>query len=856
MKRFHLLYVFLFFLFTLSAFGQKMEVFGRVMDETDILLEGATIIFTNREQSKKNYTITDARGQFRISLDEDMRYLKVSYIGYEAFELVIDDVSESLTVVLQRSSELLNEIVLDYKPKTFLVQKDIVTINVAEYLDGNEYKMADVLKKIPGISIEGKKVLVQGKEINKILVEGDLFFKGNTSFAIENIPAEVIKAIEVIDNYNEVSFLSSLKHTDDAAINVKLKEDKKSFDFGELSLGYGNDNFNNGQANYINYNSQTQLAIVGATNNVSEALDNVVDLLADAPTENQSANTYLFESRYVNKEYKENIQHGIGTSLKHQITPLSTFNITPLFKNYKTQEEKQTKSTFLNPVNPYLTQSSYNRKLKGNDFLVDFNYSYEKKGQEKLVFNSVSHLNKSASDLSFQSARQNTLLSINDDRELHKWFWFGDLSYSKNFSNKFTGNFSLNHQLSDATDNLSLLSNEVLFPNYFPSKILDEDSDRYSVITNFYTEMFYTLSSRFIFDLKINGNINRAKIDAETTGPDEDVPIRNMDRMVVNHHHGSAGLSFSKKLFSIYSSFNVNYFDTGNIHKIYATPNIRVSYKKNFEKEITFQYNYKVQPPNPFYLSTFSTLYNYTTLIAGNPLLEPEKYHLINLNVYLSDFSTGLTFYAKAEIKKYETFLVSVNKLTQERNELTFRSIDSNRKEIRVHAVLGKVFKKFKINLSPLLNVSKTPQIVENTIFESDNTRFRFRINAETLLKDFPNIYLGYTHTQISYKTDFFQSEDNISQFAFKLFQNSGRFEYDLNYTFSKPSKSFLNDTHQLRFKLQYQLNKSGWSVYVRGENLLDDEYVSSWFVSDVAITEERISRIPRHILLGFSFKF
>ena len=77
-----------------------------------------------------------------------------------------------------------------------------------------------------------------------MLVEGKSFFGGGSKLAVENIPADALDKIEVIDHFNQVGFMKKVSDSDELAMNVKLKKDKKKFIFGDIEAGaeIANDN--------------------------------------------------------------------------------------------------------------------------------------------------------------------------------------------------------------------------------------------------------------------------------------------------------------------------------------------------------------------------------------------------------------------------------------------------------------------------------------------------------------------------------------------------------------------------------------------------------------------------------------
>lgn len=72
------------------------------------------------------------------------------------------------------------------------------------------------------------------------MVEGKDFFDGDTKLGVKNIPADAIDKIQVLRNYNEIGVLKGLENDqDNVAMNIKLKEGKKNFWFGDMTAGTG-----------------------------------------------------------------------------------------------------------------------------------------------------------------------------------------------------------------------------------------------------------------------------------------------------------------------------------------------------------------------------------------------------------------------------------------------------------------------------------------------------------------------------------------------------------------------------------------------------------------------------------------
>ncbi len=71
-------------------------------------------------------------------------------------------------------------------------------------------------------------VTVYGKKVTKLLVDGKQFFGGGTKLAVDNIPADAVDKVEVIDNYNEVAFLKNISNSDEMVMNIQLNYNLKT----------------------------------------------------------------------------------------------------------------------------------------------------------------------------------------------------------------------------------------------------------------------------------------------------------------------------------------------------------------------------------------------------------------------------------------------------------------------------------------------------------------------------------------------------------------------------------------------------------------------------------------------------
>ncbi|MBT8304925.1 MAG: carboxypeptidase-like regulatory domain-containing protein, partial [Bacteroidia bacterium] len=255
----------------------QVKLEGVVRDSLNKPLELANVIAINQETSAlESYGITDAAGKFKLALGKNGSYkMQVSYIGMKTLEENLttqeNDISKDFVL---RAENALDAVELTYEmPVT--IKGDTLVYNADSFKSGTERKLEDVLEKLPGVEInEDGQVEVEGKVVNKLMVDGKDFFDGDTKLATKNIPSKAVDKIQVLRNYSEVGQLSGVTNNqDNVALNIKLKEGKKNFWFGNITVGGGTSPDNELyllQPKLFYYSPKYSINFIGDLNNTGE----------------------------------------------------------------------------------------------------------------------------------------------------------------------------------------------------------------------------------------------------------------------------------------------------------------------------------------------------------------------------------------------------------------------------------------------------------------------------------------------------------------------------------------------------------------------------------------------------------
>ena len=268
----------LFFLFIALSFfaqGQQVKLSGVVRDSLAQPLELASLVAINKASNALDaYTMTDAKGNFSLELKTNTSYkIQVSALGLQT-------INDSLTTAqtnLIRDYELRADIVLDevVVKMPVLIRGDTLIYDADSFKNGSERKLEDIIDKLPGVEInDSGQIEVEGKVVNKLMVNGKDFFDGDTKIATKNIPSSTVDKIQVLKNYGEVGQLRGVgNNQDNVAINIKLKQGKESFWFGNVTTGAGDspkEELYLVQPKLFYYSPKYSINFIGDMNNIGE----------------------------------------------------------------------------------------------------------------------------------------------------------------------------------------------------------------------------------------------------------------------------------------------------------------------------------------------------------------------------------------------------------------------------------------------------------------------------------------------------------------------------------------------------------------------------------------------------------
>ncbi|PTX62960.1 carboxypeptidase-like protein [Kordia periserrulae] len=395
-------------LFACCCFGQT-TISGQIFNEKNEQLQGATVVVSAvGEDVIRAYAISNETGAYEVNVSAtlDSLQINVSFIGYAKQTKIIANTSQKLNFTLVTSTEDLKEVVIENAPIT--KKGDTINYAVNSFKNQKDRVIADVLKKLPGIEVlNDGKILYQGKPIQKYYIEGLDLLEGKYNLANNNLPANSVSKVQILENHQPIQLLDSLVFSDRASLNIKLKKDITVTGVARLGSGFSPFLWNVNVTPML-FSKNKQLITSYQTNATGKNISNEIktltleDLLDEFENNTEKRdwvgivelfppsfsekywldnNAHLVTANYltriekdvnlkVNASYINDVQRQIGNTQTTFFTPTDTINITEITNN----------SLFTNALKSSLIFSKNTKKKYLKNTLTFDNYWNSQRG--------------------------------------------------------------------------------------------------------------------------------------------------------------------------------------------------------------------------------------------------------------------------------------------------------------------------------------------------------------------------------------------------------------------------------------------------------------------------------------------
>lgn len=867
------IYIIVLLLITTVSYSQiKLE--GVVRDSLKTPLELANIVAINQETNGlESYAITDEKGNFSIKLSKNTTYnIQVSYIGQKTFKDIIStkeiNIRKDYTLF---PDNLLDEVEIVYEMPV-LVKGDTLIYNADSFKNGSERKLGDVLKKLPGVEInENGQIEVEGKVVNKLMVNGKDFFDGDTKIATKNIPSNAVDKIQVLRNYAEVGQLSGVSNNqDNVAINIKLKEGKENFWFGDITIGGGESPESELyllQPKLFYYSPNFSFNFIGDLNNIGEVGLSSRDVRGfgggfRSPSRSSGTNINLGDNSLNFLTSQDNalkIESKLATG-NFSYSPNKALDFSG-FLIYNSSKVISKETSFVQYTDPNLgipDEATVNSSdERSNQVLLKLSAAYQPNSNNQLTYDI---LGRTSNDSQNQTVFSSIIGNTNQMNEVTPFSISQNINYYYTLNENNIFAFEAQHLIKneDPFYNAILANNpngidafdvtagalglDTSLNNYnigqnrrIKSNQLDAKLDYYNIINaksninitlgtifskqefNSSIFQFLTDGSKFIPTPTFNNGIGTNNIEYNFS-----------DVYLGVHYRFKSGKFTVTPGFSLHAYGNKNsqfgQVIENNFFRFLPDFETRIQFKKG--ESLTFRYEMRNQFTDVTRLAKGLVLNNYNSIQYGEPDLQNALSH--NVSLFYSSFNlfNYTNVFARAA---YSSNIDQIRGLTNFENVIrtsTFFNSNFADENVNVSGRVQRTFGKVRANINASFNYSKNNQFIQGQ--QSVNERYTqsYTPGIRTNFMIAPNVSLSYRYSesrnsQGGRDTKFVTTAPTIDFDAYILKKITFRTDY--SYTNQDLGDGNSQSFQNWNASLSYRKNRDAkWEYEIKATNILD----------------------------------
>lgn len=874
-----------------KTYSQQI-IFGTVSDTLNAAIPNASIVLENNGNIE-TYTYSDEHGKYKMHVDfiTNSSQLKFSGLGYKSKSIYFDtdsigkkDRIEKNIVLIPKTISL-NEVII-HNDKPIEMKKDTILFKVSAFTKGNEEVVEDLLKNIPGLTVDSEGTIKVGnKEIEKVMVEGDDFFEKGYKILTKNMPSNPIDKIELIENYSNNHLLKNIEQSEKVALNLKLKEDYKRVWFGNADLGYGiaSENRYDVTVNLMNFGKKNKYYFLTNLNNTGfDATGNISHLIRpnsiNEPAsigDNQNAVSLinLSASDLNFKKSRTNFNNAELASLNAIFNPNEKLKI-KLLGFFNWDETNFYRATIDNVsvngsnfTNTEIYKLRNKSKIAFGKLDLEYNISKTKKLKTITKYN-IGNFDDGA------NVRFNNNPTI-ENLEHQNSLFDQKISYTNKFRDKkallITGRYINETLPQDYTINEFYYQD--LFPDFSNVTNVKQKASNNMQFVGLNAHLLSRNSNENLIEFQVGNEYRKDKLNTSFSLLEGENLIENPNGYQNQTTYQLNDLYFKGKyrynisklslvgkidLHQVFSRVNNKKFYTEQ-NPFFVNPSLGFDWKINDKNKISSTYSFnntnaKVQDVYSDYV-----LMGFNSFSKGTTHFDVLQASSLILNYQLGNW--GDRFFANTLLlysKNHDFF--STNSLIDQNYTLSQKIFIKDRYLFTVASKMDYYFKIISTNLK--LDLGYTKNNYKNSINNSNLREVKtdniiYGLELRSGFKGFFNYHIGTKWTTTKIETTIKNSFTNNLSFLDLFFVFNKKFNVDIQterYNFGNLQTNKVY--YFLDFNAKYNVIKSKLTFGLTGKNLFNTKSFREFSISDIGNSTTEYRLLPRFILFNLKYRF
>lgn len=866
--------------------SQEMTIKGIVVDTnwaTPVYGAKAYLIHL-RDSVIIDYQNTNRSGEFQFNVPISNYRLFISHPHYSDKEYAFIGSKDNhffdlKEIQLPDKSYELDEITIFAYQDPIYYKGDTLIYVADSFATKDNAVVEDLLKQLPGIEVEQDgSIKSNGKQIDKVYVDGDEFFGSDPTIATKNLAAKSIDRVQVYEADREDGSVSDEKLQ---ILDLRLKENAKKGWFAKAIAATDFYQFGEGQLLFNRFkNKQKMFAFGLGSNTLNAAISRQDAQMAGVSggvtsNSNNSGHPLTFKA---------------GVFFSDQINKKTTFDGNYSFNDSRVKKENSNNTQYLLPDTTYFSELASTQKTERQTHDLSLNFNTKLDSTSTLRITPRFGINTNKSDVSkttdYKDANEilnrtaknkNTSNSNGLDASLA-------LMYTKNFNkpkrrlnlnNNFTYNQNKGHNqleyedyfaLTELTDNeiRQLKENKRMnIANTFSASYTEPIGLKWGL--NFDYELYNNTNDKRQFSYNFDGN-EYTILDSLTSNVYRTDKLQNKLGISASFNHLKQSFTIGVRGRNLLVD-NVNQFTGNKIHQniTSALPFMNYRFKISPNSNFSTRFTTNSTLPSVDYLSPAVDNTNPNSILIGNESLKPN--YNLNGNVNYSffkpisgiNFTLGLnaryTFNDFARSIEYDSLGRSISHYE---NIHTFNSWSANtqmtiplfNKILRINPRLNYTNSHQNNIVNMVNNLTNTHNITPELrfIIQSDYVDFTTSLKmTEQIGKNNSNQFLNIRNTIWNFNNDL------IIKLPWKI---------DINilgnyYNYSNLSQNFNTKFFLMNASISKRIGKyDEWTIAAEGYDLFNKNTQVDRIINLNTIVDSRSNIIARYFLLRITYSF
>lgn len=891
------------------AQNKPFKISGTIISEEDNLpLESATVYLQRvKDSALVTYTISGRDGKFMLegkSADKETN-LFISYVGYQTHFQSVKMTKEQIalgTINLKVNANALQEVVIKSQAP-ITIKKDTMEFNVKSFKTKKDANVEDLLKELPGVEIDEEgKIKVNGKEVNKILVNGKPFFGNDPTITTRNLTKDIVEKIQILDTKSkDQAFTGETADGENKTVNLVIKEENNRGVFGRVAAGAGTDDHYEFAGMFNHFDNDQRISVLAGGNDINSpgfSFGEIRKMFGGGNNVRFSGDgSFSIDGRSFGGGQGITESKNFGANYADELGKDRDVSGNYFYSGSNSQNKTSRNRENILADRRYFTNSESGSYSEGDNHTA--NLEFDIKVDSTLLINVKPSFSYSKNrtiydedEKSLDEFQTLTNQSTTDSNvETIGKNFNNDIDITKRFGSKGAFlKFSIENEISHNDTDDFLTSETTIFGDNPDYEKREQFTDGGKKVNNFDTDVTYRLplkANEFFLDFRyryrrskqedIKSTFDKDAITGDYSNFNTDLST---DFEYLNETKTpSLKFDFKNKVWS--ASFQTSYVfktleNTDKLRPLFSINRdfeaielrSRLRYRVNEKASLSMGYTLTNDSPQLSQLQQYENVSNPLNTIIGNPNLDAENNHEVYVNYNAFDFQKGSGYYGYLSANFENNKVVSKSEIDENLlRRTTYVNVNgtynlngyiSASKKVKLDSLrTATVYIGVGPNINRAVNFNNGIQYTSTNISVSPNVGFR--LIWKDVMEFNPRYRLSFTKS--TFDIDNFKNQEfinhslnlNTATFLPKGFEwrNDVQFNYNPNIAagFQK-SAWFWNAT------LAYSVLKEQGTVTLKAYDLLNQNTNARRIATENYIQDSQSTVLQQYFMLSFSWKF